>query len=159
AEPADWYLPGAPDAWTAFRFTSDPPRPRFDAVGGTSTIRGTFIFSFDSGTEAMAGDVWWEQFTATTRALVPQGSARLADLEMVDFDQIGPEQLMAAPFSTAPISGSDDATDRLQVGRVFAVHTNGGRFVKAQVQRRWQEPHSFYMLQIRYVGYVPVAAP
>jgi hypothetical protein len=49
----------------------------------------------------------------TARALVPRGSARLAPLGTVEFDQIGPEQLVAAPFSTDPISGSDDDTDRL----------------------------------------------
>jgi len=165
AEPADWYLPGTAGAWTTFRFTSEQSGPSpgtntgFDGVERSATLRGTFSFDFDRGIESAAGDVFWEQFTATTRALVPKAEARLADLGTADFDGITPQQVMAAPFATTPISGSDDGTDRLQVGRVFAVLTNGGRYVKVQVQKRYQVPNSFYMLEFRYIGCGPAAAP
>jgi hypothetical protein len=159
AEPEDWYLPGPDDSWTSFRFTSDAPRTIFDSTAGTSTLRGTFSFDFDQGAESQGGDVFWEQFTASTRALVPKGTARLADLGAANFDQLGPDQLMSAPFTTTPISGNEDATDRLQVGRVFAVFTNGGRYSKVQVLNRYQQPGGFYMLQFHWVTYVPVAAP
>ncbi len=38
---------------------------------GTSTLHGTFLFNFDTGTEGSSGDVWWDQVNTTVRKMVP----------------------------------------------------------------------------------------
>jgi hypothetical protein len=125
---------------------------------GTAVIRGTFSFDFDSGTESLGGDVFWEQFTATTRAMVPKGNAKLANLGMISFDAVTPAQLPGLAYGTAPLSGSDDATDKLTINDVFAVRTNGGNFTKVQVLKKVQPPNSVYLLTVRWVTYRPGAA-
>jgi hypothetical protein len=46
---------------------------------GTNTIPGTYTFDFDAGLIIQVGgeDIFWEQFTSTTRAVEPSSSATL----------------------------------------------------------------------------------
>ncbi len=106
---------------------------------GTITIPGTFSFDFDAGTINLPGtlpeppyDVFWEQFTATTRAMVPIYPATIANLGAVSFGPITRADLVALSYGTTPISGSD-VGNLLVPGDVFAVHTSSGNYAKAQV--------------------------
>lgn len=73
---------------------------------GTGTIRGTWLFNLDTGTEATIGDVWWEQETDVLRKMVPRGNAQIISLGKRDFDAITVEELRSLSYSSAPIDGS-----------------------------------------------------
>jgi hypothetical protein len=121
---------------------------------GTATLRGTWLFDFDRGVEVAVdgtGDVWWEQLTSVARAMVPMGGAGLVNLGAVNFTALGYTQLAALPYAATPIPGSDDSTNQLVVGDVFAVRTNAGRLAKVKVLAYG------YNLQIRWVTYAPTS--
>lgn len=99
---------------------------------GAGILHGTFLFDFDTGTEG-SGDVWWEQVDATVRQMVPQGTAQIVNIGVVDFNSVTPTSLQGLAYSTTPIDGNNDASNQLVNGDVFAVLTNGGNFAKVQV--------------------------
>jgi hypothetical protein len=165
SDPTDWYVSNS-SGWTALSYHTAsgpppaPPAPPAPVVvsSGTGTIRGTWSFDFDTGQEGTGGDVFWEQATATVRSMDPKGNARIADLGPVDYDALTPESLSTIAFGSAPISGSDGPADRLQVGRVFAVRTNGGHLAKVQVLKR--EPLSGNnTMTIRWTTFAQAATP
>ena len=121
---------------------------------GTTTLKGTFLFDFDSGTESVAGDpfgppfdVFWEQQTAVLRRMTPISPAQILNLGMVDFNSITADTLASLTYSTNPIDGNNDATNRLVTGDVFAVLTNQGHYAKVKVLTYG------YNLQIQWVTY------
>ncbi len=73
---------------------------------GTGTLRGTWMFSFDSGVEGSTGDVWWEQETNVLRKLVPRGTAQIVSLGIRDFDAITAAELQSLSYGTAAIDGT-----------------------------------------------------
>lgn len=104
---------------------------------GTATIPGTFSFDVDAGVVDNfvidpGADVFWEQFTATTRALEPENGAMIANIGVVDFASVTLADLEALPYGTAGIDGSD-VSNVLVPGDVFAVQTNAGNFAKVLV--------------------------
>src|SRR5712691_3667078 len=104
---------------------------------GTVEIPGTFEFDFDAGviTGSPAADVFWEQFTATTRALQPTNGASIVNLgTSVNFSSLTPAQLQALTYGSSGIDGSN-GTSLLVVGDVFAVRTNSGNYAKAVVSK------------------------
>lgn len=101
---------------------------------GQATLRGTRLFSFDSGIETNANaDVWWDQMTDVQRQLVPQGNARIVNLGAVDFDSLDLTALQAYSYGATPIPGSADASNQLTAGDIFAVQTSAGNYAKVQV--------------------------
>lgn len=151
-----------------------PTEPReTDSAGtpGSGTLRGTWMFNFDTSTEGTAGDVWWEQQTETARRLVPHGLARLAFLGAVNFDEITLNRLQGLNYDTQPLDGStklvafvprpgtfgvsvmipDDSSigagNLLATGNVFAVLTNGGNYAKVKVLEYG------YNLKLQWVTY------
>ncbi|MGG6264661.1 hypothetical protein ACQ4M3_15045 [Leptolyngbya sp. AN03gr2] len=72
---------------------------------GTGTIRGTWSFNFDTGTEA-TGDVFWQQETDVLRKMTPTGNAQIVSLGMRDFDAITVDELRSLSYSSNPIDGS-----------------------------------------------------
>jgi hypothetical protein len=77
---------------------------------GTGTLRGTWLFNFDSGTETdQNSDIWWNQQTETERWLMPQGNAKIINLGVCDFEAIGLAQLQNYTYGTAAIDGSTSA--------------------------------------------------
>jgi hypothetical protein len=103
---------------------------------GTTVLKGTWTFDFDTGTEgglARQFDVWWEQQTALLRRMNPINNAQIFNLGVVDFNSITPDTLASAAYSTTPIDGNNDATNRLVPGDVFAVLTNGGNYAKVKI--------------------------
>ena len=80
-----------------------------DAIlsSGTGTLRGTWLFNFDTGAETNQGaDIWWEQKTNTERWLMPQGQAKIINLGVCDFDAITLAQLQGLAYSPVGIDGS-----------------------------------------------------
>jgi hypothetical protein len=115
---------------------------------GNATIRGTWTFSFETGKEGgQNDDVWWEQHTDTLRSIVLRGQAKITNLGVVDFDSISLPQLKSMAYSTDPINGNADASNKLVNGDVFAVVTNSGNYAKVQVMQYG------YNLGIRWVTY------
>jgi len=103
---------------------------------GTAVLKGTWTFDFDTGIEGGVGpgfDVWWEQVTAVNRQMAPQNSARIVNLGVVNFATINAASLQGLPYSTTPIDGNNDPTNKLVPGDVFAVHTTNGNYAKVEV--------------------------
>lgn len=101
---------------------------------GTVTIPGTFSFDFDAGAvvDFPAADVFWEQFTGTTRALEPENGAEIVNIGAVSFAGVTLTDLESLSYGTAGIDGSD-LSNTLVPGDVFAVHTDAGNFSKVLV--------------------------
>jgi len=106
---------------------------------GTATLHGTWHFDFDAGVEGAAGgptaplDVWWEQQTAVIRRLDPQNGAALINLGVIDFNSITPDTLASLAYASAPITGNNDASNKLVTNDVFAVRTSSGNYAKVKV--------------------------
>ncbi len=117
---------------------------------GSGVLHGTWLFDFDAGVEVASGaaaDVWWEQKTAVLRDMVGQNGATLVNLGHVDFGSLTPDTLSSLTYSTAPIDGNNDATNKLTTNDVFAVHTTSGNYAKVKVVSYG------YDLQIQWVTY------
>jgi len=104
---------------------------------GTATIPGTWSFDFDAGVLDNfalnpAADVFWEQFTSTTRALEPENGATIVNLGVVSFASVTLSELEGLSYGTSGLSGSD-VGGVLVSGDVFAIHTNDGNFAKVLV--------------------------
>ena len=103
---------------------------------GTTVLKGTFTFDLDTGTEGGLGpafDIWWEQETAVIRSMTPLNTAQITNLGVVDFNSITPDTLSSLSYSTTPIDGNNDASNKLITGDVFAVLTTSGNYAKVKV--------------------------
>ena len=103
---------------------------------GTAVLHGTWFFDFDAGAQVSGGptaDVFWHQHTAILRTLDPQNSTALANLGHVDFASITPDTLSSLTYSTTPIDGNNDPTNKLTTNDVFAVRTSSGNYAKVKV--------------------------
>ena len=120
------------------------------------TLHGTWLFDFDAGVEVQPGpaaDVWWQQATTVVRRLVPQNGATIVNLGSgVDFNALTADALSRLPYSTAPITGTNDATNQLVPGDVFAVHTTIGSYAKVTIVAYG------YDLSMQWVTYPPPQA-
>src|SRR6516162_2988725 len=95
---------------------------------GTATLKGTFTFDLDTGLEGGVGpafDIWWEQQTAVLRQMVPVNNAKIVNIGVVDFNSITPQTLKGLTYSSTPIIGNNDPSNKLVPGDVFAVITYG----------------------------------
>lgn len=115
---------------------------------GRTTLRGTFLFDFDtgvqSGTNADA-DVFWRQQTSVRRRMEPTNGAQIALVGSVPFAAVTPQTLQALAYSEEPIQADNNASNQLPTGTVFAVRTNIGNYAKVRVEGygrdmriRWQ---------------------
>src|SRR5262249_51527245 len=130
---------------------------------GTTTIRGTFLLELDaSGCGVItSGDIFWEQFTVTTRAMVPNiGStvklSRIGVMSSAQFDALTWHDLRGRSFGTAGIDGSDPfASSQLQEGTVFAVLTSDNHVAKVRVISHVFSPNdaSTRDITVSYVTY------
>jgi hypothetical protein len=123
--------------WGGFISKIDLVRPLLGIVSqGTATIKGTWLFDCEAGTITAPGatlDIWWEQQTAIQRKMVPQGGAKIVNLGVVDFNAVTPAALQSYDYTTTPIIGNNDASNKLVVGDVFCVKTIEGNYSKLQV--------------------------
>jgi len=102
---------------------------------GTTVLKGTWTFDLDSGVQgpASGSDLWWRQVNTVTRYLVPQSGAMIANMGNVDFDSVSRQTLLLQPYSTTPINGSNNSSNKLKAGTVVAIKTNAGRYAKLKV--------------------------
>ncbi len=117
---------------------------------GTTTLKGTFTFDLDTGVQggpAADSDIFWEQETAVIRQMVPQNGAGIINLGVASFAAITSNNLEFLPYTTTPIDGNNDATNKLVAGDVFAVRTKTGNLAKVLVVTYG------YDLQIQWVTY------
>ena len=84
---------------------------------GTTLIRGTWSFDCETGTlgnlSSPTCDFWWEQKTAMARQITPQGISTVVNLGQVDFNLVTPQSMQSYEYSTTPICGNSDATNKL----------------------------------------------
>src|SRR5262245_43040928 len=88
---------------------------------GIGLLHGTWHFDFDAGaqvTNVASADVWWRQKTAVLRELEPQNGATLVNLGAVNFASITPDTLASLTYSSSPIIGNNDATNKLKTNDV-----------------------------------------
>jgi len=103
---------------------------------GTTVLKGTWTFDLDAGVEGGLGpnfDIWWEQKTPVIRSMVPLNTAQLVNLGSVDFNALTPDTLSNLTYSTTPIDGNNDPSNKLITGDVFAVLTTSGHYAKVKV--------------------------
>jgi hypothetical protein len=113
--------------------TTTNPGPNATVISqGQTAIKGTWLWDAESG-QLGDGDVWWEQQTDVLRQMVPRGTSTLANLGFVNFDSVTAQSLAAAPYTSIPINGNNDASNQLQTGDVFAIHTSEGNYAKVLV--------------------------
>ncbi len=122
-----------------------------DAVvsSGTGTLKGTWLFDFDTGAMVNSGtaDVWWEQVDTVVRKMVPRGGATIVNLGPVNFNALTHVELQGLTYGATPIPGNNDASNQLVAGDVFAVKTNAGNYAKVKVLTYG------YDLQLQWVTY------
>lgn len=102
---------------------------------GTTALKGTWTFDLDSGVQgpASGSDMWWRQVNTVTRYLVPQSGAMIANMGKVNFDAVSRQTLMVQAYTTTPIDGSINSSNKLTPGTVVAFKTNAGRYAKMLV--------------------------
>jgi len=107
---------------------------------GSTVLKGTFHFDLDNGTQALPGaptppgaDIFWDQQTAVIRDMAPCNGAAIVNIGVTPFAALLPQALPGLQYSSTPIDGNDDATNKLVTGTVFAVKTNAGNYAKVLV--------------------------
>ncbi len=112
------------------------PTPTIVAQSASTILKGTFTFDFDAGVEgglSANADVFWEQMTAVQRQMAVMNSAQIVNLGAVDFNSLTATSLRALTYSTTPIDGNNDSSNKLVVNDVFAVRTTSGNYAKVKV--------------------------
>ncbi len=94
------------------------------------TIKGTYDYDFDLVDNP---DVWWEIVSSVQRQMVPKNGATLADIGVTNLANVTYAQLTGLSYSTTPIDGNADPSNKLYPGVVWAVHTDSGHYVKVLV--------------------------
>ena len=132
-------------------------------ASGSTTLKGTWTFDFDAGiqgADSKTGDVWWDQETNILRKMVPTGSAKIVNLGAIDFETLTPTQLKDLNYTTTAIPGSNNETNQLVAGDVFAVATNAGNYTKVKVLAygynldiQWVTYHFGSLYQVLGIGY------
>ena len=116
-----------------------PGCPEIGAVPasfGTGTLDPTWEFDFDTGAQAVPparGDIWWSHIGGVVYQMEPSDGARIVNVGIVAFGELSLEDLKALSYGTDPINGSDDPTNLLVPGDVFAVLTSEGNYAKVLV--------------------------
>jgi hypothetical protein len=109
---------------------------------GTVTLKAMY-FDLDAGDQSWPGaDIWWELVEEigtgpgninSAHWMTPQHSASIINLGAVDFSSLTAANLQTLAYATTPIVGTDDATNKLVNGDVFAVRTTNGNYAKVLV--------------------------
>lgn len=104
---------------------------------GVADVTGTWSFDFDTGVQGdftidPGQDIFWEQFTSTTRAIVPESGAQIVNLGNVNFATLTLTNLQSLSYGLGQINGSN-VGNQLTFGDVFAVKTNAGNYAKVLV--------------------------
>ncbi len=117
---------------------------------GNGVLKGTWTADFDVAaalTAPVTEDVFWQQHTDVKRTMDPMSGARLVNLGVVNYASLTADTLASLPYSTTPIVGNHDASNKLVLGDVFAVRTSAGNYAKVLVNAYG------YNLSIEWVTY------
>lgn len=122
---------------------------------GTVVLHGTYLFNCETGVAGTStGDIWWEQVDSTVRRMTPESPAMIHNLGIVDFNSISATQMDDYAYSSTPITGNNDSTNKLVNNDVFAVKTKLGHYTKVLVVAYG------YNITIKWVTYqAPLANP
>jgi hypothetical protein len=121
---------------------------------GTALLKGTYLFNCETGTVGSSGDIWWNQISSTQRQMVPQSPAKILNLGIVDFNSLTATNLDDYTYSSTPIIGNNDSTNKLVTNDVFVVKTKVGHYTKIKVLS------CGYNLSIQWVTYrAPLTTP
>jgi len=109
--------------------------PAVVVSSGTTVLKGTWTFNLENGVQGgSAGvDIWWEQQTTVKRRMTPRNGAGISLLGAVGYGTVTPAVLQGLPYSATPINGSNNSSNQLTNGVVFAVRTAEGNYAKVQV--------------------------
>lgn len=126
-------------------------------TSGVANITGTWSFDFDSGVQGNfitdpGQDVFWQQMTSTTRALVPTNGASLVNLGTISFAGLTEAALQGLTYGSTPIVGND-VGNQLLFGNVFAVKTTAGNYAKVLVSAPFFDPGNNKGLIVYYETY------
>ena len=109
-------------------------KPAVIVSSGITVLKGTWTFNLDTAVQGGPNpDIWWDRQTNVLRQMVAQGNARIANIGVTNFNSVTADVLQKLPYSTAPIHGNNDLSNRLVPGDVFAVFTNQSNFAKVEV--------------------------
>jgi hypothetical protein len=128
-----------------------PPDPAVFSKGET-IIRGTWSFDLDNGVTAMSGadsDLFWEQETATKRALKPMNGARFALVGQRDFDSLTLQSLKGLDYLSNDIRADNDVSNAIPNGTVLAYRTKRGRYGKVLIE------NYAYDLKVKWLTFGP----
>jgi hypothetical protein len=117
---------------------------------GTVVIKGTWSLDLETGNlsnTAAPSDIFWQQMTTVNRQMRPVAGAQIINLGVTDFNAVTHVELQNMTYSTTPIPGNNDASNKLVNGDVFAVLTNAGNFAKVKVITYG------YDMKVEYVTY------
>ncbi len=117
---------------------------------GATVLKGTYTFDLETGIQggvSANADIWWDQQTAVLRQMVPQNGAGIINLGKVNFAALTANNLQLLPYTSTPIPGNNNSTNKLVPGDVFAVKTRQGNLAKVLVTAYG------YNLQIQWVTY------
>ena len=145
---------------------------RYDLVGtgqiissGQTILEGTRRFDFDTGTQSTVPggtnwDVFWHMHTSVERSMDPVHGAQIVYLGGISYTNLSAAELQALTYGGAPINGSNNSSNLLTNGAVFAVRTNQGNYAKVQVVHydrditiRWRTYHILPQYQVLGSGY------
>jgi hypothetical protein len=113
-------------------------------ITGTVTLPPSFGLNLDNG--ASGGnpiDIQWQLTTASIRAIVTSGSAKIVNLGNMGaagFAGLLSSTVVQLDYSSTSLDGNTDATSVLLQGDVFAVRTNGGNYAKVLVSGYSSDP-------------------
>lgn len=124
-------------------------RTGIEILSSTTVLKGTWVLDLETGFQGSSpeGDLWWQQKTEVSRAMTPRNGAQVTNLGRVDFNAVTPDTLAHLDYSPTPIPGSNDASNQLVNGDVFAVKTNKGNFAKVKVL------HYGYNIRLQWTTY------
>jgi hypothetical protein len=94
------------------------------------TIKGTYDYDFDL---VDLPDAKWAIISGPQRQMQPENGATLANIGVTNFANVTYAQLTGLSYSTTPIDGNADTSNKLYPGVVWAVHTDSGHYVKVLV--------------------------
>jgi len=118
---------------------------------GTMILKGTWIFDCETGLQggnlSGPGDIWWEQVDPVHRQMTPISPALIVNLGAVNFNKLTPAAMQMLTYSSTPINGNKNTTNKLVNGDVFCVRTKQGNYCKIKVVTYG------YNMKIQYVTY------
>lgn len=141
-DPQGRYVLTSSDDRTARVWDLGKSIPTTDSLGADIGLQTSFNFDKGRGiveTKPPAEDIRWEEVSGkgeNFKQLRPLNGARIVRVVPdIKYENLTITQLQGLNYSNVTLIGSDDASNQLSAGTVFAVLTNEGNYAKAKVDR------------------------